>query len=198
MRRSIAGAAGVSGIVLSCATTPSNVTFDAGTGMGLRVPDVHRAAAGATCPQGRGSGMLDPACNYDGGPRPACRTDADCTAGKNGRCVPTPGIACAPECTYDTCFSDADCAKTPCVCRGSASDSAANVCAPGNCAVDADCGAGGYCSPSGLPDRCGLGYYCHTSSDACANNSDCPSTREGCNFTFSLGWSCSATCTLPP
>jgi hypothetical protein len=142
--------------------------------------------------------VLDAACNYDGGAPMACHADADCTVGKNGRCVPTPGVACAPQCTYDTCFQDADCMMGACACRASASDSAANACVPGNCLVDADCGAGGYCSPSGLPDSCGIGYYCHTPSDTCVDNTDCPS-MEGCNFdTHSLSWSCSITCTLPP
>jgi hypothetical protein len=40
--------------------------------------------------------------------------------------------------------------------------------------VDADCGAGGFCSPvfencSNVP----LGYFCHTSRDSCLDDSDC-------------------------
>jgi hypothetical protein len=183
-------------VVLSCASTPgSSSPLDAG--VGARVPDDHRPA-GATCPTGRGAGALASMCPYDGGVQLSCAKDGDCTAGDNGRCIPTPGVACAPECSYDTCRSDADCHGTPCVCRASGADPAPNACAPGNCAVDSDCGPGGYCSPSGLLDACGLGFYCHTASDACLDNADCTSS-ESCTFdTHTLAWACSVTCTRPP
>jgi hypothetical protein len=52
-----------------------------------------------------------------------------------------------------------------------------NFCLAGNCRVDADCGAGGYCSPTF--GSCGsffgvVGYYCHTPKDKCVDDSDCP------------------------
>jgi hypothetical protein len=51
-----------------------------------------------------------------------------------------------------------------------------NYCLMGNCRVDADCGAGGYCSPTF--GSCGsffgvVGYYCHTPKDKCVDDSDC-------------------------
>jgi len=53
-----------------------------------------------------------------------------------------------------------------------------------NCRIDADCGAGGYCSRSFAPDycnghdaicgfNCGFGYFCHTPKDTCADDTDC-------------------------
>ncbi len=80
-----------------------------------------------------------------------CRTDSDCTAGQNGRCLNyRAGPGGATYCSYDECFQDSDCdAGQPCVGRASSSSSAANSCVPsGNCTVDSDCGPGGYCSPS--------------------------------------------------
>jgi hypothetical protein len=146
----------------------------------------------------RGAGALTPGCPYDGGISLACVQDSDCTAGQNGRCLPTPGVACAPECSYDTCQSDQNCGGTACLCRTSGSDSTANTCAQGNCAVDSDCGPSGYCSPSGLLDACGIGYYCHTASDACVDNASCPS-GQGCSFDpHTLAWACAVTCTIPP
>jgi hypothetical protein len=125
-------------------------------------------------------------------------SDSDCATGQNGRCLPTPGVACAPECSYDTCQSDVDCGGRACACRTSGSDSAANACAPGNCAVDADCGPGGYCSPSGLLGTCGIGYYCHTPGDTCLDDADC-ANNQGCSFdTHALAWACAVTCTRPP
>jgi hypothetical protein len=197
VQRGLASATLAGAISLACTATPRSTLVEAGPAAGSRVPASHRPA-GSACPPARGPGALSSACSYDAGAPLACHKDADCTAGKNGRCLPTPGVACAPACSYDTCFSDADCPGTPCDCRASASDSAANVCLPGGCAVDSDCGPGGYCSPSGLTSGCGLGYFCHTPSDACVDSADCPST-EGCSYdTHALAWSCATTCTRPP
>src|SRR5262249_504156 len=50
----------------------------------------------------------------------------------------------------DECFTDSNCPSgAPCICRTSASDDSANICATGgNCVLDSDCGPGGFCSPS--------------------------------------------------
>jgi hypothetical protein len=66
---------------------------------------------------------------------------------------------------------------------------------PGNCRIDADCGAGGYCSPSAGSDSCGGlgGYYCHTPKDSCINDTDCSSNNPGQVCTFSTTdahWEC--------
>jgi hypothetical protein len=145
-------------------------------------PTNHRATAMA-CPAGPTKGDVAPAASGSaaapfGHAGPAkCKSDAECTEGKNGRCAMTGGGRLPPhaDCVYDQCFADADCgAKSECVCGGS--PGRGNVCMQGNCATDADCGDG-YCSPSyGL--SCGpytgyVGNYCHTADDECTNDDEC-------------------------
>jgi hypothetical protein len=145
-----------------------------------------------------------PPSNCDSGdPSSTCKKDSDCMAGLNGRCVLSgmDGIECA--CSYDTCTSYKECTMGgPCSCHGSVDMSSGNVCAPGNCQVDADCASGGgYCSPSDAQVNCGglPSYYCHTPSDECVNDSDC-SGASACG-TFDCGcayddsshrWTCQA------
>jgi hypothetical protein len=106
--------------------------------------------------------------------RGGCTRDADCTKGKNGRCAPESyeGLA-RDRCYYDACGVDADCApNAACACgNGSAVDP--HVCVEATCRSDADCGGGGYCSPS--PDDCGRvgGWHCHTPEDACVDDIEC-------------------------
>jgi hypothetical protein len=113
--------------------------------------------------------------NGGGGGGGECSADNQCTTGTNGRCVndgPLPGC----RCTYDTCTTDTSCpAGQLCACHGSAYNSSGNTCIPGNCRVDSDCGAHGYCSPTSGASSCGgvTGYYCHTPADTCVNDSDC-------------------------
>ena len=66
---------------------------------------------------------------------------------------------------------------------------------PGNCHVDANCGVGGYCSPSYTGTGCGSlgGYYCHTPSDQCIDDTDCGSGGglSVCTYDQSVGyWMC--------
>jgi hypothetical protein len=184
-------------IALSCTSGPVGSLPPVDASVGPRVPSNHRPA-GPVCPTGRGPGSLATGCAYDAGIPLACVHDSDCTTGKSGRCLPTPGVPCAPACSYDTCQSDADCAGKACICRTSGTDSTANACATGNCAIDSDCGPGGYCSPSGLPNACGIGYFCHTPGDTCLDNADCGSS-QGCTFDpHALAWSCAMTCTQSP
>jgi hypothetical protein len=63
-----------------------------------------------------------------------------------------------------------------------------NRCVPGDCRVDADCGSGGYCSPS--LGACGAfeGYYCHSSADACVDERiDCPGSPARCQYDPAVG-----------
>jgi len=63
--------------------------------------------------------------------------------------------------------------------------------------VDADCGAGGWCSPT-YDFSCGsffgfIGYYCHTPSDTCLDDSDCGtgSPPASCRYNPTVGaWAC--------
>jgi hypothetical protein len=91
----------------------------------------------------------------------------------------------------------------------------ANSCVHGGeCRIDADCGPGGYCSPSQVGvlcvcpspalcdpgpcgsgscacgDACGHAYYCHTSRDACIDDSDC-GPEATCNYDkLEKRWTC--------
>ena len=125
-----------------------------------------------------------------GGSGGMCSTHADCTAGPNGRC--SFGMIGA-FCSYDDCFTDADCAAGEvCSCDG-AYFSGANVCVPANCHVNSDC-TSGRCSPSygclvgGGPE----GWYCHTAADACAVDADCSGSPGGrCAYdTTTRRWAC--------
>jgi len=163
-------------------------------------PTKHRPTA-TTCDHTRASN--DPGAPTDPeAPRVDCRAHTDCTSGENGRCVGNGHDGW--RCTYDSCFADSDCsggtsdAPQLCECEGgSRSDN--NVCLPGGCRVDADCGAAGYCSPS-FGD-CGnffgvVGYYCHTNTDECLNDTDCNADgshpQAYCAFKPTVGrWQCS-------
>lgn len=144
----------------------------------LQEPENHRPTAVA-CPEERG--YVEIWTPEDGEPeRAGCVSDDECTAGDNGRCTP---VNRSPdyECTYDTCFEDSDCGGQICACR-EAGSVAVNFCMPGNCQTDADCGEGGYCSPS--QGECGsysgiIGYYCRTLDDECLNDSDCTGDATG-------------------
>jgi hypothetical protein len=181
----------------------------------------------------RASANPSPACtcvapDAGGCPCGACARDSQCTAGPNGRCAdlgPDPSL----RCSYDECFGDSDCSGgAPCECRSSGDSREPNVCQPrSNCRVDADCGPGGYCSPSHVGslcscpseslcgdaggscfagstpvpckcgNSCGHGYFCHTASDTCVDDSDC-GTYGSCSYdTLARRWQC-ATCIEPP
>jgi Cys-rich repeat protein len=98
---------------------------------------------------------------------------------------------------------DTDCAAgQACACHGSAYTSTGNTCLAGDCRVDSDCGAGGYCSPAYNTASCGglLGYFCHTAKDQCIDDSDC-STSSGlqvCTYSKTSGtWQCAARLLCP-
>lgn len=166
-----------------------------------KTPLVHRAAP-TTCTSER------PAydCNLMAGGAPTdCKADAQCddpAKGRNGRCVGNGHDGCS--CSYDTCTVDADCAAGQlCDCRSDwhYGKNGPARCLPGNCRVDADCGPDGFCSPS-LDPNCGSylgvsGWYCHTKSDSCVNDSDCQAVDGGfptpfCGYKPEAGrWMCS-------
>jgi len=162
------------------------------------VPLDHRASA-VDCSHDRGAGDADPSLTFA-----ECTTDADCTAGDNGRCVRSQGGALTNYCSYDLCFADGDCAASQvCGCRAVARD--ANTCLGGDCVIDPDCGAGAYCSPSRGFDRINypvVGYYCHSSSDECVDDADCRVDAGGdarCTyFPDRTHWACSTMGFYPP
>jgi hypothetical protein len=160
-----------------------------------RVPQAHRASdaqcvgvapAGATyCPSLASAFASD------------CQTDSQCTSGVSGRCESNGGGPAGCHCSYDTCTHDNVCKGGPCACHGSAHLSGGNVCAPGNCQVDSDCGAGGFCSPSLSPTSCYslAGYYCHTRGDQCVDDTDCGAGNgESCMYDVGAQrWQCQQT-----
>jgi hypothetical protein len=165
----------------------------------LHAPATHRPTA-LECSHSRGAGDFDPTLAFA-----ACHSDAECISGTNGRCLSSKGGAQTNTCSYDSCFTDAECGGSTKVCTCRESGSAANRCAGGNCTIDADCGAGGYCSPSVDPDKTNYGltgWWCHTAADSCADDTDCTSatnTNAKCTFDPKTAhWACSSTLFLPP
>ena len=162
----------------------------------LPEPEQHRAA-GATCDAER---PLYPITEMPPD-WSDCDGHDDCTDGINGRC--TGNSFHGYRCTYDGCFADGECADRggPCLCRGEAGGRGgdAHRCVMGDCQTDADCGPGGFCSPT-LGD-CGdyggtNGYYCHTCDDECTDDADCGDGTWGrgyCRYDEVLGhWRCAA------
>jgi len=167
-----------------------------------RVPRNHRSSADQ-CSAPAPAGNCMAAGEVLGGAF-QCFKDSDCTAGTNGRCG-NPGGPAGCACSYDKCMQDTDCAAgQTCVCHGSPYNDFGNTCVAGNCRVDADCGALGYCSPT-VPEGgwCGegAGYYCHTSNDLCIDDSDCAGVDAGtaagqafCEYSTTKGrWECRIT-----
>lgn len=122
-----------------------------------------------------------------------CLSDADCsdaTMGANGRCVYG---RIGTYCTYDTCFSDGDCATDE-VCLCDTQNGGGNACVPADCHVDADCGASQGCSPTF--GSCGhysgfVGYRCHTAADTCTVDADCTAPGYCAYDELSGHWACS-------
>jgi hypothetical protein len=165
------------------------------------VPTNHRPSP-PTCPTARPPGINSDAGVPDAGlPTGNCSRDADCTQGTNGRCLPPQHNAAGDYCTYDACATDSDCGSGK-LCECGTGDGTygrtGNACLPGNCRVDSDCaGGGGFCSPT-YDTSCGaysgtVGYYCHTASDTCTNDSDCTEGGAGyCAWQPAVGkWACS-------
>ncbi|HEX4404691.1 MAG TPA: hypothetical protein VH560_07675 [Polyangia bacterium] len=66
-----------------------------------------------------------------------------------------------------------------------------NTCVPAPCAVDSDCGAGGFCGP--IVKVCAspaiVAYQCYSSRDQCVLDADCP-TNEECVALPGEAWAC--------
>lgn len=170
--------------------TVTDAKTDADKKIIIRPPDVHRPVAlsceGVHSPPDPGGAE-----NVNFG---SCTQHADCTEGENGKCVAR-GIGMSAGyryCAYDQCFTDDDCDKGR-VCYCTPRD-AARCLSVGNCQVDADCGPGGYCSPSMGSDCSGYhtidGYHCRTPADTCVDDSDCTGS-DYCNFEpYKNLWEC--------
>ena len=110
--------------------------------------------------------------------------------GENGRC----GFGrIGAFCSYDTCFSDSDCAANEvCLCDGTGMGGGGNTCVVTSCRTNNDCG-GQTCSPTF--GSCGhytgvISFACHTTSDECTVDADC--TGGYCMFEPGVShWVCS-------
>ena len=166
-----------------------------------RAPAEHRAQAQACDRSVPPPGRPDPKAM-------GCKSDAECTDGKNGRCVFHPGSHAAPHnaCEASSCFVDDDCtASGKKVCRCTARGGQRSECLAGNCRIDADCGRGAnaFCSPSTGVDSMGAcggtsAYYCRTAKDTCVEDADCNDPSKSCAFQPLLGhWACVANRSCP-
>ena len=167
--------------------SPGAASCGPGATVAPRAPSSHRAS-GSSCPSDRGP--VSPDASMCTAPADSglciCVADSDCTAGQNGRCTrnirPTVGGFGIPadysegtSCSYDECFSDSQCSDggAPCTCRASGILTEANVCVSGgNCAVDSECGPGGYCSPSALEGCSCWGPCAPDAGGGCAESID--------------------------
>lgn len=168
--------------IAACSSNSSSAFGDGGAASTLTQPGetpLRHYASTAACRTQRPAVTPIPA-GGDGGAEQTCTgccgSDADCVAGTNGRCLST-GLG-ALTCSYDECASSNDCAPGKTCACGDFAEISANVCATSNCRTDADCGAGGYCSPSVAlgcrgPGPNYDGAYCHTANDQCVNDADC-------------------------
>lgn len=188
---SSSGSSGSSGTTSGSSGTTSGSSGTTSSGGGGRVPEKHRAVATActgerTNPEPTGA---------TGG---ECAKHADCTQGRNGRCLFGRG---GPMCTYDQCVNDGECQTGVCSCDSGTGGT--DVCLHmSGCKIDADCGAGGFCSPS--QGDCGnysgvVGYFCHQANDECVDDKDCdgPGNPAGgvgngsCRYNKMVGhWRC--------
>jgi hypothetical protein len=180
--------------LFACSSSSSGESSDGGSdgasdGPITHAPKEHRPSP-TTCTPSTSPGS----CPATPPPAGDCKTDADCTAGTNGHCVQAGGGILLCNCAYDNCVTDGDCTGSGvCACQGSPYQFASNACTPqSDCKVDADCGAGGFCSPSqgtGCSNAL-TGYHCHTSSDECVDTSDC-TKADFCAFdTAKKHWAC--------
>lgn len=167
------------------APVDAHVVPPSDAGMCMDLPPEPTRPAEVVC-----SPCRPPGASSSGG-RGECTSDADCTAGTNGRC----GFGRAGTfCSYDECFRDADCdADQACLCDGSGIGGGGNTCVQVGCRTNNDCDPGFACSPTF--GSCGhylgfIGFECHTGDDECTTDAECGAGY--CMFDPTLAhWTCS-------
>jgi hypothetical protein len=122
----------------------------------------------------------------------SCTTSADC---RTDAAATGLNFCLKGRCSFDACVVDADCgSNAACICgddgmyTGGNASIHPNICVPGDCRVDADCGPAGFCSPTsgycGVPES----YHCHRSADRCVDaEKDCASCGEDCVYSPAVG-----------
>jgi hypothetical protein len=194
-------------LVSGCALSHERAGSGSASCVGLSAPShalgppAHHRAASVDCPADRGPIAATPACDVATDPtcpEADCVTDADCTAGTNGRCshLHRGPASIRLFCTYDECARNDDCPSGACLCRESSESSAANECFDaGDCRLDSDCGPGGFCSPSLI----GFGFCSCPTYDLCTD----AGPETGCSVSIdggppmSVPCLCGNTCALP-
>jgi hypothetical protein len=131
-----------------------------------------------------------------------CTSDAECTAGIDGRCS---FFNAHRECTYHACQSDSDCGSGTEVCGCGLGIDKRNVCLSlSKCRTNDDCSGGQYCALSvlpGIPVGDGAatfygqtwGYFCTTGGDACRSGDDCAAQQHDHScvyYTTQSKWAC--------
>ena len=150
-----------------------------------RTPPVNHRPTAVVCPATNDGGMICPSGpprDPDGGCAPPLRSCTDdCLADTDCR----PGFVCS-------CASDTNAGIGGCP---------VNTCIPASCETDADCGTGGFCSPSVSFEKgtfYGIqSYECHGCADCCVNDSDCGAAKPPryvqpyCAYSPEVGhWAC--------
>ncbi len=195
MRRMASASVGIALVTAMLVACGGNVSTGApGTSSSSSGGTSSSSSGGTSSSSSGGSTSSSSSSSSSGAPGPACTTTPSAVA-TNHRATAT---ACPPSTNgvADGCLSDSDCTQgDACACASQFGGNAphANACIATGCRVDADCGPGGFCSPS-TGERCGglSGYFCHTPSDCCTNDSDCPS-GQACRHDPTLGsWRCEA------
>jgi hypothetical protein len=151
-----------------------------------------------------GNGSGNDAGADSGGPGSTCLDDWDAPRGGSGCVIREPTnhrpADCVPPDTGagGACLVDANCADGPQGKPGTVCNCATSSCTvqPGSCRVDADCGAGGFCSPTWTSgeDVEVVAYECHTCEDQCIDDTDCTGMYPGgyCIYNQCVGyWTCS-------
>jgi len=199
----------------ACRSTSDEPRADAPVGTSTK-PDVRREArAGVCAPSSVTQGTACPERNVPpgtGSSPEGCKSDADCKAGIEGRCVGqrvtfdeqsrpaerARGLLAGPpppplrsQCVYDQCRADKECgANARCECRpGVGTDR--NRCKPLDaCLGDRDCTADTLCTcgTAGIANGCSPGN-CRTDADC--NGLACEPDSNGARFCRSLRDACS-------
>jgi len=165
MTRHSAPALGVAlTLALACACGGSSGVADAGfVDAGLDARVIGRCDPDRVRPAGDTVGIIQ-----------ECTSHSDCVDGVNGRCTLRGAYT---VCTYDECFSDADCpAGTRCACGVEQLDG--NLCQGDNCSgcAVADCALSWGCEGhNGGSDSGAQSFECYTPDDSCHTDADCDS-----------------------
>ncbi|HEY3352111.1 MAG TPA: hypothetical protein VGQ83_02595 [Polyangia bacterium] len=191
------------------ATTPTQVSACPDGGVSpMLICDCTMDSDCTSGPNGRCGQWIPPpvlACTYD-----ECFQDSDCAGGAPCACRPSSASSAPNACVGGgNCTVDSDCGPGG-YCSPSVLDRLCACFSPDLCpdgggacyegspgATGTPPGPGWTQVPCACGDKCGHGFYCHTCSDTCIDDSDCAGAGT-CNYDV-LGhrWECSAAMCAP-